>query len=334
MNNSILILGANGQDGRLLCDYFDSKNIHYDIVVRNKYRYNSSNIRNIFIGDLNDYNFVEEIFRKNTYNKVFNFANETFVRDNNFIFYSTEKTKIFFNISRVIEEGELNFWFCQPLSSEIFGVPLEIPQNSATKIDPINNYGLAKTIELHGSKILRSKGYRVFNPIFFNHESSYRDVRFFSAKAIQHFISYANNTLKQEVFKFHNAKSVRDWGYAKEFMELIIIASDKKINGSSVIGTGHQMSVLDFLKYLFIVLGIEVNINICSSNNFIKIVDVKTNEIIAQEMGVNVIDEKRKFMADVNEIKSLGIDQPKIKGAELIKLLIDDTKKISSNNSC
>ena len=50
-------------------------------------------------------------------------------------------------------------------------------------------------------------------------------------------------------------------------------------------------------------------------------------------MGVNVIDEKRKFMADVNEIKSLGIDQPKIKGAELIKLLVDDTKKISSNNS-
>ena len=333
MNNSILILGANGQDGRLLCDYFDSKNIHYDIVVRNKYRYNSSNIRNIFIGDLNNYNFVEEIFRKNTYNKVFNFANETFVRDNNCIFYSTEKTKIFFNISRVIEEGELNFWFCQPLSSEIFGVPLEIPQNSDTKIDPINNYGLAKTIELHGSKILRSKGYRVFNPIFFNHESSYRDVRFFSAKAIQHFISYANNTLKQEVFKFHNAKSVRDWGYAKEFMELIIIASDKKINGSSVIGTGHQMSVLDFLKHLFTVLGIEVNINICS-NSLIKIVDVKTNEIIAQEMGVNVIDEKRKFMADVNEIKSLGIDQPKIKGAELIKLLIDDTKKISSNNSC
>jgi len=334
MNNSILILGANGQDGRLLCDQFDQQNIYYDIVVRDKYRYDSKNISEIFIGDLNDYEFVQEIFKKKSYDKVFNFANETFVRDNNCLFYLTEKTKIFFNISRVIEENELNFWLCQPLSSEIFGVPLEIPQNSATKIDPINNYGLAKTIEFHGSKILRSKGYRVFNPIFFNHESSYRDVRFFSAKAIQHFISYANNTLKQEVFKFHNAKSVRDWGYAKEFMELIIIASDKKINGSSVIGTGHQMSVLDFLKHLFIVLGIEVNINICSSNNFIKIVDVKTNEIIAQEMGVNVIDEKRKFMADVNEIKSLGIDQPKIKGAELIKLLIDDTKKISSNNSC
>jgi len=92
------------------------------------------------------------------------------------------------------------------------------------------------------------------------------------------------------------------------------------------------MSVLDFLKHLFTVLEIEVNINIYS-NNLIKIVDVKTNKIIAQEMGVNVVDEKRKFMADVNEIKSLGIDQPKIKGAELIKLLVDDTKKISSNNS-
>ena len=63
--------------------------------------------------------FVEEIFRKKLYNKVFNFANETFVRDNNYIFYSINHSKIFFNISRVIEEGELNFWFCQPLSSEI-----------------------------------------------------------------------------------------------------------------------------------------------------------------------------------------------------------------------
>ena len=333
MNNSILILGANGQDGRLLCDYFDSQNIYYDIVVRNKYRYNSSNIRDMFIGDLNEYNFVREIFRKNTYDKVFNFANETFVRDNNYIFYSTEKTKIFFNISRAIEEGELNFWLCQPLSSEIFGIPSEIPQNSGTKTDPINNYGLAKTTELHGSKILRSKGYRIFNPIFFNHESSYRDVRFFSAKAIQHFISYTSNPLKQEIFKFHNAKSVRDWGYAKEFIELIINASDKKINGSSVIGTGHQMSVLDFLKHLFTVLGIEFNISV-SSNNLINIGDVKSNKIIAQEMGVNTIDVERKFMADVNEIKSFGIDPPKIKGAELIKLLIDDSKKISSNNSC
>ena len=110
------------------------------------------------------------------------------------------------------------------------------------------------------------------------------------------------------------------------------IASNKKINGSSVIGTGHQMSVLDFLKHLFMILRIEVDINICS-NKLINIVDIKTNKIIAQEMGVNVIDEKRKFMADVNEIKGLGIDQPKIKGLELIKLLVDDTKKISSNNS-
>ena len=64
MTKSVLILGANGQDGRLLCDYFDSKNIYYDIVVRDKYRYNSSNIRDVFIGDLNDYNFVQEIFKK------------------------------------------------------------------------------------------------------------------------------------------------------------------------------------------------------------------------------------------------------------------------------
>ena len=86
------------------------------------------------------------------------------------------------------------------------------------------------------------------------------------------------------------------------------------------------MSVLDFLKHLFTELKIEFNIT-NSSNNLIEIVDVKTNEIIAQEMGVNNIDVKRKFKADINEIKNFGINPPKIKGAELIKLLISDTKK-------
>lgn len=64
MSTSILILGANGQDGRLLCDYFDSKNIFYDIVVRNSYRHSSKNIREVLIGDLNDYDFIKNIFEK------------------------------------------------------------------------------------------------------------------------------------------------------------------------------------------------------------------------------------------------------------------------------
>ena len=65
------------------------------------------------------------------------------------------------NVNKVIEENSLDFWLCQPLSSEIFGIPSETPQNSKTIIDPINNYGLAKTIEFYGSQILRSKGIKV-----------------------------------------------------------------------------------------------------------------------------------------------------------------------------
>ena len=302
MNESILILGANGQDGRLLCDYFDEKNIFYDIVVRNSCRHNPKNIREIFIGDLNNYEFVKEIFKNNKYNKVFNFANETFVRDNNLIYYSLEKTQIFFNITRIIEEENLKFWLCQPLSSEIFGVPTEVPQNSKTEINPINNYGLAKTIEFYASKIMRSKGIVVFNPIFFNHESSYRDVRFFSAKAIQHFINYVNNndSDKTEVFKFHNAASVRDWGYAQEFIEIIVKASEKQINDVIVVGTGHQMSVIDFLSSIFKNLKIDVDIK-RNNKNLINIIDLKTNKIIAEEMGVNKIDVGRKFRADISE---------------------------------
>jgi GDP-D-mannose dehydratase len=326
MSTSILILGANGQDGRLLCDYFDSKNIFYDIVVRNSYRHSSKNIREVLIGDLNDYDFIKNIFEKNKYERVFNFANETFVRDQNLIYSSLDKTQIFFNITRVIEEKKLMFWLCQPLSSEIFGTPSEVPQSSKTEINPINNYGLAKTIEFYASKILRNKGIKVFNPIFFNHESSYRDVRFFSAKAIQHFLSYVESSDECEVFKFHNAYSVRDWGYAKEFIQIIINASDMKLNTASVIGTGHQMSVIDFLKFVFEKLKISYEIK-KSTKNLIYIVDKTSNKIIAEEMGVNQVDVERKFKADINEIQKSGLSVPLIKGEKLINKLIYDSKK-------
>jgi GDPmannose 4,6-dehydratase len=326
MESSILILGANGQDGKLLCDYFDANNIFYDIVVRNSQRHNSKNIREIFIGDLNNYDFIKQIFEKNKYERVFNFANETFVRDSNLIYSSLDKTQIFFNITRIIEEKKLDFWLCQPLSSEIFGTPYEVPQNSNTEVNPINNYGLAKTIEFYASKILRSKGVKVFNPIFFNHESSYRDVRFFSAKAIQHFINYAANEDDSDVFKFHNAESVRDWGYAKEFIEIIVKASEKQINDVIVIGTGHQMSVIDFLTSIFKNLKIDVEIK-KNNNNLINIIDLNTNKIIAEEMGVNKIDVGRKFRADIDELINFELEVPKIKGENLINLLIHDSKK-------
>jgi GDPmannose 4,6-dehydratase len=322
---NILILGANGQDGRLLCDFFDEKNVFYDIVVRVKARHKNTNITNVFIGDLNNIDFVKDIFSKHTYDRVFNFANETFVRDGNLVHAALDKTKIFFNLTAVIEENNLNFWLCQPLSSEIFGTPSGVPQNSNTEISPINNYGLAKTIEFYGSRILRSKGFKVFNPIFFNHESSYRDIRFFSAKAIRHFIDYKNHN-NVDVFKFHNALSVRDWGYAKEFVELIVRSSQLEIDGLSVVGTGHQMSVLDFLKYVFVNLKIEVEFK-TNHNNLMQIKDIASNKIIAEEMGVNKVDIGRKFKADTSEMVKLGLDKPKIYGKELIDILIHDIQK-------
>lgn len=324
MNNRILILGANGQDGRVLCDFFDKNNINYDIAVRNENRFIHENKKNIFIGDLNNYKFIKEIFELNTYDKVFNFANETFVRDNSLISDSFTKTLIFFNLCKVIEENSLDFWLCQPLSSEIFGIPSKTPQNSKTIIDPINNYGLAKTIELYGSQILRSKGIKVFNPIFFNHESSYRDNRFFSAKAINYFINYDNN-IKNEPFKFHNALSVRDWGYAKEYIKIVVSASEKRINDKIVIGSGVQISVLNFIKIILENFKIDYKIY-NSKEGLIIIKDAKSSKIIAKEMGINKIDIKRQFKADTQELKQYDLEIPKIKGKNLVIQLIQDFK--------
>ncbi|CAN0583370.1 unnamed protein product, partial [Laminaria digitata] len=123
-----------------------------------------------------------------------------------------------------------------------------------------------------------------------------------------------------------NAESVRDWGYAEEFIKIVVQASEIEVNDLFVIGTGHQMSVIDFLKTIFKNLKIEVEIR-TGKNNLIYIIDTNSNKVIAEEMGVNKIDVQRKFKADINEIKNFGLEPPKIKGESLINLLIDDAKK-------
>ena len=183
---------------------------------------------------------------------------------------------------------------------------------------------MAKTIELYGSQILRSKGIKVFNPIFFNHESSYRDNRFFSAKAINYFINY-NNNIKKEPFKFHNALSVRDWGYAEEYIKIVVSASKKKINDKIVIGSGFQISVLNFIK--IILENFKIDYKIYNSKDGLIIIKDKTlNKIIAMEMGINKIDIQRQFKADIQELKQYDLEIPTIKGKNLVIQLMQDFK--------
>ena len=145
----------------------------------------------------------------------------------------------------------------QASTSELYGKVEEVPQNEKTPFHPYSPYAVAK---LYGYWIVKEyrEAYNMFccNGILFNHESERRGETFVTRK-----ISLAAARIaqgKQDVLYLGNLSSLRDWGYAKDYVECmwLILQNDKPED--FVIATGEQHSVREFCEHAFREAGIEL----------------------------------------------------------------------------
>jgi len=319
----ILITGAYGQVGKILQKQLSADN-ELILVDKNHDKKFNSFKHKLLIGDLQDIDFVKSIFKQFNIKSVFNLATNSFVeRDNQGKNLLKSRCKIFDNIINSIDSYNLkkNIWIFHPLSSEIFGVPNNYPQDFSTKISPINEYGFQKSSELIKCRYLVNNGYNIFHPILYNHESKYRSMNFFSKKVISFFINFQKNYGNQ-VLNFYNSNSSRDFGYAYDFVELFLLAKKKNIIGDEIVGTGTNIKIIDFIK--LVMDNFKINYKISYENNLAKI--YSDNVLIATELDNNVLDSKRKFCFNGN---FLNKDFNKIdfnSGKKLISKLINDEK--------
>ncbi len=267
--NIALITGVTGQDGSYLSEFLLKKGYEVHGVIRRSsvdFRERISHLEgkpgfHLHYGDLGDSMSLVKIVGKVKPTEIYNLAAQSHVQVS---FDSPEFTADVdaTGVLRVLEavracDLEKTCRIYQASTSELYGKVEEVPQNENTPFHPYSPYAVAK---LYGFWIVKEyrEAYDMFccSGILFNHESERRGETFVTRKITLAAARIAQG--KQDKLYLGNLDSLRDWGYAKDYVECmwLILQHDKPED--FVIATGVQHSVREFTQLAFRHVGIEL----------------------------------------------------------------------------
>ena len=147
--------------------------------------------------------------------------------------------------------------FYQASTSELFGKVREVPQNEDTPFYPRSPYAVAKMYAYWITKNYR-EAYNLFavNGILFNHESPRRGETFVTKKITQAVAKISKG--EQEIISLGNLNSKRDWGYAKEYVEMMWLNVATKEPEDFVAATNKTYTIKNFVELAFREIGVEI----------------------------------------------------------------------------
>ena len=270
-----IITGITGQDGSYLAEFLFSKGYEVHGIVRRSSSFNTERIEHMYLdpheknarlklqyGDLSDSNGLLEVLRKVQPDEVYNLGAQSHVRVSfdqptytaDIVATGTlrllEACRTFQEISgKVIR-------FYQASSSEMYGKVQEIPQRETTPFYPRSPYGCAKVFAHWITVNYReSYGMHASCGILFNHESPRRGETFVTRK-----ITRAVGRIKlglQKKLYLGNLDSMRDWGFAGDYVEAMWLMLQQPKPDDYVIATGKMISVRTFCERAFAQLGLN-----------------------------------------------------------------------------
>ena len=269
MSKKALITGVTGQDGSYLAELLLEKGYEVHGMVRRSSVEKRERIDHlegnpnftVHYGDLSDSLSLVRLIGSIKPDEIYNLAAQSHVGVS---FDVPEYTAdvVATGVLRVLEAVricglEKTCRIYQASTSELYGKVEEVPQRETTPFHPYRPYAVAKQYGFWITKEYR-EAYNMFccNGILFNHESERRGETFVTRK-----ISLAAARIaqgKQDVLYLGNLSSLRDWGYAKDYVECmwLILQNDKPED--FVIATGEQHSVREFCEHAFREAGIEL----------------------------------------------------------------------------
>jgi len=265
-----LITGITGQDGSYLAELLLDKGYEVHGIIRRSSTFNTSRIDHLYqdphkdgtrlflhYGDLSDGSRMVTLIDKIEPAEVYNLAAQSHVRVSfDEPEYTGETTGL--GTSRLLEAirmTEIPTRFYQASSSEMFGATPP-PQNEDTPFYPRSPYGVAKVYSYWMTKNYR-EAYGMFacNGILFNHESERRGETFVTRKIAIGAAKIAAG--KQEFLYMGNLDSVRDWGYAPEYVEGMWRMLQQETPDDYVLATNTAYTVKDFLQFSFEAVGLD-----------------------------------------------------------------------------
>lgn len=270
MNNKIaLITGITGQDGSFLAEFLLEKGYDVHGTIRRSsvdYRERIAHLEgrpnfHLHYADLTDSMSMLQVIGKVRPTEIYNLAAQSHVQVS---FDSPEFTANVdaTGVLRVLEAVRLcglteTCRIYQASTSELYGKVEEVPQNEQTPFHPYSPYAVAK---LYGYWIVKEyrEAYGMYccSGILFNHESERRGETFVTRKITLAAARISQG--KQEKLYLGNLDSLRDWGYAKDYVECMWLILQQEKPEDFVIATGVQHSVREFCYLAFKHAGIEL----------------------------------------------------------------------------
>jgi GDP-mannose 4,6-dehydratase len=269
MKKVALITGVTGQDGSYLAEFLLEKGYDVHGVIRRSsvdFRERIAHLEgksdfHLHYADMGDSMSIMQVIGKVRPDEIYNLAAQSHVQVS---FDAPEYTAnvVATGVLRVLEAVRQcgltdKCRIYQASTSELYGKVEEIPQNENTPFHPYSPYAVAK---LYGYWIVKEyrEAYNMFccSGILFNHESERRGETFVTRKITLAAARIAQG--KQEKLQLGNLSSLRDWGYAPDYVECMWLILQNEKPDDFVIATGVQHSVREFATLAFRNVGIEL----------------------------------------------------------------------------
>ena len=357
-----LITGITGQDGSFLAEFLIEKGYEVHGVLRRSSSFNTGRIEHLYLdewvrdmkkkrlvnlhwGDMTDSSSLIRIISEVRPDEIYNLAAQSHV-------------KVSFDVPEFTADADANgvlrlleavriagladsCRIYQASTSELFGLVQEVPQRETTPFYPRSPYGVAK---LYGFWIMKNyrESYNMYccNGILFNHESERRGETFVTRKITLAAARIAQGF--QDKLYLGNLNSLRDWGYAKDYVECMWLILQQDKPDDYVVATGQYHSVREFCTIAFKEVGIELEWQGEGVNEkgIVKSISPQFSILNSQlSIGSTLVEVDPKYFrpAEVDQLlgdptkakTQLGWNPQKTSFEELVKIMVQhDMKKV------
>ena len=340
-----LITGVTGQDGSYLAEFLLEKGYDVHGTIRRSsvdFRERIAHLEgtphfHLHYADLGDSMSVLCVIGKVRPDEIYNLAAQSHVQvsfDSPEFTADVDAVGVLRILEAVRQLGMIDTCrIYQASTSELYGKVEEVPQNENTPFHPYSPYAVAKQYGFWIVKEYR-EAYNMYccSGILFNHESERRGETFVTRK-----ITLAAARIKQgkqEKLYLGNLGSLRDWGYAKDYVECMWLILQQPQPEDFVIATGVQHSVRDFCYYAFKHVGIELEF----------VGEGENEKGIDQATGKVLIEVSKDFYRPTDVINlwgdptkaraKLGWNPNKTSFEELVKIMVDaDMAKVAAEGA-
>ena len=316
-----LITGITGQDGSYLAELLLQKGYEVHGVIRRASTFNTSRIDHLYndphvlgtrlflhYGDLADSSQLTKLLYELRPDEIYNLGAQSHVRVS---FDVPEYTGDVTGLSTVrlleaIRESGLtqDVRFYQASSSEMFGKVHEVPQSETTPFHPRSPYGCAKVFA-YWLTVNYREAYNLHasNGILFNHESPRRGETFVTRK-ITRAATRIKMGLQSELF-LGNLDAQRDWGYAKEYVEVMWLMLQQEKPDDYVCATGETKTIRAFCEECFGLL------------------DLDWKQYVKHDARYERPSEVELLIGDPSKLKRQIGWEPKVKFKELVRIMTE-----------